>query len=67
MIGKGKYDSLLTEALGGEATGFLVILTGPQGPGFSAQCTTDELSCLPRVLRQLADDMEADFRGHLAQ
>ena len=73
-VGAGKYDAQLTVALelllpgpAGPPTGVLVILNGPKGPGFSCQCTRDELAVVPAILRKLAADIEADFRGSLTQ
>lgn len=59
-LGPGKYDDKLTVALDGESSGILMIMAGPKGPGFSCQCTPEQFERLPKVLRMLADEMEAD-------
>lgn len=64
MIGPGKYDGACTVArqLCGAQGAVLIILDG-NGGGFSAQLTAEQQPALPMVLRQVADQIEADSLG----
>lgn len=62
MIGPGKYDDICTEVREKvEADGAIVIIFGGnQGNGFSCQTTLPVLAQLPEMLRNIADQIEAD-------
>lgn len=61
MIGPGKYDDLCTAAREqAKAEGaILIIINGEHGGGFSCQTTLETALKLPRILRDMADDIEA--------
>lgn len=64
MIGPGKYDSICTVARESTDAAFIavIVIGGNQGNGFSVQATDEALTHnLPKVLRKMADDIEADF------
>jgi hypothetical protein len=63
-FGPGKYDEALTEArkLCGATSAVLIVLTGESGPGFSCQTTLPDLARLPAILRNTADQLEADLK-----
>jgi hypothetical protein len=69
MTGPGKYDdecSALREQTGA-AVAICVIIDGKQGHGFSCQVdrnkiTEEQLFKIPNGLRQVADQMEKDFK-----
>jgi hypothetical protein len=60
--GPGKYDGLASLVRRrAEAAGVIVIvLEGKHGHGFSVQAPADVAARLPRLLRQLADQIEKD-------
>lgn len=62
MIGPGKYDAEATAARkSAEAKGVvLIVAQGNRGSGFSVQAPLDLILGLPGVLRDLADQIEAD-------
>jgi hypothetical protein len=62
--GPGKYDDLATAArLGADALGvILIVIRGDKGSGFSVQLDdTLRPYALPVVLRDIADQIEADL------
>jgi hypothetical protein len=65
MIGPGKYDhlcSFVRQSVMADGV-VLIILNGDQGEGFSAQFKSKTLAAaMPDVLRQVADQIEADNR-----
>lgn len=64
-FGSGKYDDLATYVrVQAAAAGVAVIVfNGRHGEGFSVQATDPQfLNTLPAVLRNMADDIEADAR-----
>lgn len=64
MIGPGKYDVVCTAArVLAEAKGAIVIIIqGNEGNGFSVQLPPDYAERIPRVLREVADGIEADLK-----
>lgn len=64
--GPGKYDEVATtarETTQAEAV-FIFIIGGSQGSGFSVQAYNPEIiPHLPRMLREVADQLENDLRG----
>lgn len=68
--GPGMYDAELTRALesakrksGGRTRGGVLVVRGEPGHnGFSAQLTAEDLRALPDVLRNIADQIEADVK-----
>lgn len=62
MIGPGKYDAEATAARqSAEAKGVvLIVAQGNRGSGFSVQAPLELILGLPRMLRELADGIEAD-------
>lgn len=62
-LGAGKYDemtSVMREIA--RAKGIVVLVfDGNEGSGFSAQMAPELLVTLPAMLRQLADQIEADL------
>lgn len=65
MRGPGKYDAVATVAL--EMTSadcvLVAVLGGVRGSGFSVQGDPALLAHLPRILRDVADQIEKDMRG----
>lgn len=63
MIGPGKYDDQATKVMQAtQASGVvLIIFNGDQGHGFSVQATVAVTLQLPRMLREIADQVEADL------
>lgn len=61
-IGPGQYDEEVTELRERlQASGIvLMVAGGNRGHGFSAQLDLQSMMLLPRVLRELADQIEAD-------
>jgi hypothetical protein len=59
-FGPGKYDDLATEArTKAQAEGVIVLVfNGRLGGGFSAQLTPELTLQIPRILRQMADEIE---------
>ena len=66
MKGPGKYDGACTLAREMAKTegAVLIIFNGCAGQGFSAQLPSHLLASLPRVLRDMADQIEADMKNH---
>lgn len=64
MIGKGQYDDILTEARlkAGALGAILIVCDGSKGDGFSAQLSLPAIMQMPRILREVADAIEADFK-----
>ena len=65
-IGPGKYDDVLTAAREQcEAIGaILIVLDGKLGSGFAVQAPPNYQFRLPRVLRTMADMIEADLKRY---
>jgi hypothetical protein len=63
-IGPGSYDPALTQALKESKAhiGILIVGDGEHGPGFSVQADLGALLMLPKVLRSVADQIEADMK-----
>jgi hypothetical protein len=64
--GPGKYDHVATiaRAVAGDADGVLVIVVGGnRGSGFSVQAIPTAALELPKLLRFIADQIEADTGG----
>jgi hypothetical protein len=63
-VGPGKYDSFATSVR--EATKaqgvILIVYEGYLGSGFSCQLPLEQVLEVPRVLRQMADQIEADMK-----
>jgi hypothetical protein len=59
-IGPGKYDEIATAARKGVV---LMVLDGEFGYGFSAQLPPEYYSGLPEVLRQVAEQLEAEMKN----
>lgn len=60
-IGPGKYDAECTELrkrLEAEGGILIAVFNGAKGDGFSAQLTPRYAAALPRMLRQMADEIE---------
>ena len=66
-IGPGKYDEETTWVQARtQARGvILIVIGGNQGEGFSCQTTPEVLPLLPKMLRTIADQLEADNAAHL--
>lgn len=64
-MGGGKYDEAATKAAEmTEAKGVvLIVLHGRDGSGFSARLPPEATVLLPRVLREIADQMERDLEA----
>lgn len=62
MTGPGKYDFLCTMVRErARAQGALIIIReGYLGEGFSAQLSLEDTLRMPNILRQVADQIEAD-------
>ncbi len=62
MIGGGKYDKEATDARAACAAEgvMLIVLNGKDGSGFSVQLPPHAVARIPVVLRQMADQIEAD-------
>lgn len=62
VTGPGKYDDACTAAREStKALGcILIVVGGEHGDGFSAQLTMEMMENIPRGLRALADQIEAD-------
>lgn len=63
-VGPGKYDDLCTYVREhAQASAAVVIVAdGKHGSGFSVQAPLEMQLALPKVLRELADLLEADFK-----
>jgi len=63
-LGPGKYDDLTTLVM--ERTkadgAILIVIGGALGHGFSVQADARTALNLPKLLRQIADDIEQDAR-----
>ncbi len=62
MIGEGKYDqvcSLARMAAGAEGA-LLIVLNGRHGNGFSAQISIRMVEFIPALLRDVANQIEAE-------
>ena len=64
-VGKGKYDSALSDALDKcEAMqGVLIVIDGKDGPGFCAKMTSTVHKGLPEILRTIAIEIEQEYHG----
>jgi hypothetical protein len=64
MLGPGKYDDLCTEVRDRtEAEGAIVLVFGGKnGSGFSCQAPLHLTADLPQMLRQMATQIENDFK-----
>lgn len=64
MIGKGKYDDILTKAReeAKAKSAILVIEDGEKGSSFCVQATLQFNLALPSILRDMADKIEADMK-----
>jgi hypothetical protein len=62
-IGPGKYDAEATWVRErAKASGvILIVIGGDRGQGFAAQATPEITARLPAMLRDIADQIEADF------
>jgi hypothetical protein len=62
-IGPGKYDDEATWVRERtKASGvILIVIGGDKGQGFAAQATLEVTLTLPAMLRDIADQIEADF------
>jgi hypothetical protein len=63
MLGPGKYDeecSKLRNEVKGEIA--VIVLGGNKGSGFSVQMSLLTLHLLPKILREIADDIECDSK-----
>lgn len=66
-LGPGKYDNACAEArkLTGGST-LLIVFGGVKGHGFSAQVDIAAWAAIPKVLRDVADQIERDqFAGRV--
>lgn len=63
MIGPGKYDDEATMVMERvKAQGVILIVCGGiKGEGFAIQATLHTMIQLPRMLREMADQIEADI------
>lgn len=63
-VGPGKYDDYATTVrLGARAKGvILLVLGGEKGSGFSVQADGPTTLQLPALLRNIADQIEADLK-----
>jgi hypothetical protein len=62
-IGPGKYDDEVTEIMKStQANGaILIVIGGNKGEGFCCQATLEVTLRLPKMLRLIADQLEADM------
>ena len=62
--GPGKYDDELTDVRTktGAMNAILIVIDGDKGPGFSAQLTQEHMNKIPKILRMIADQIEADAK-----
>lgn len=67
-LGPGKYDHLCTYVrTQANAPGAVVIIFAPDGrSGFSVQATPEMQLAMPRILRDIADQVDADIAAALA-
>lgn len=61
-LGPGKYDNICTRVHEDtQAQGvLLIVINGALGSGFSAQLTPEDTGRVPQLLRQVADQIEAE-------
>ncbi len=61
--GPGKYDASLSLALADAKAmqGILIVFDGPLGPSFCCQLDIVKASLIPVLLRQMAEEIEADM------
>jgi hypothetical protein len=61
MTGPGKYDDLCTllRAKAEATAAIVVIIGGNKGQGFSCQAPLEVTLALPKLLRAIADEIEA--------
>lgn len=59
-LGPGKYDAECTRLMVEEHAEavLLIVIGGKRGAGFSCQATPEVAFSLPRILRQVADEIE---------
>jgi hypothetical protein len=64
-FGPGKYDSECTQIMVGEIAEavLVIVLGGKRGSGFSCQATPAITFSLPRILRNVADEIEKSGVG----
>jgi hypothetical protein len=72
MMGPGKYDELCTlvrrlAGIGDTGAVVVIVIGGDKGHGFSCQGSLTTTVILPPMLRQLADQIERDFRADKAE
>ncbi len=62
MIGPGKYDGVCRQArAAAKASGcLLIVFNGEHGHGFSAQLPIEAAGAIPRILRDVADQIERE-------
>ncbi len=60
-VGPGKYDAIATIAReAAQAKGvLLIVIGGYRGSGFSVQAPIDVIAGVPKLLREVADQIEA--------
>jgi hypothetical protein len=63
MIGPGRYDDIATAVQAQtQARGvILIVVSGNRGEGFECHATMEVTQALPKMLRHIADQIEADF------
>jgi hypothetical protein len=63
-VGPGKYDDALTLARQqcGSSAAVLIVIKGESGPGFACQADLESIAKLPWILRNTADQIEADLK-----
>jgi hypothetical protein len=64
-LGPGKYDDLATSVrvrAGAEGV-IVIVIAGLVGSGFAVQASPEITASLPKLLRRVADDIEADTAG----
>lgn len=64
-LGPGKYDDLCTEARvkADAKAALLIIVGGRKGSGFSAQMPPEALYSVPKMLREVAQQIEDATKG----
>lgn len=69
MLGKGKYDDACSQARAEtKADGvILIVLNGEKGTGMSVQLPGWAVEQIPHVIRQVADEIERDFKRAIEQ
>lgn len=68
-IGPGIYDDLCSQVREkAKAKGvLLIVLGGEKGMGFSAQIPLEAASIIPLILRDVANQIEADYKTQMKQ